>query len=220
MKAAASVRDRTCSFIKMLLTWLLTVNRLSSSALAISALSAPFSQQLGDIGLAWCQRLERRRGTIRTERQDLSHLGRRCPDRWQHFARLRPGSRRRPISRDNHWRRPGHLANPLPFGVAAQRQQADPGCSARRRRMTSTPPIPGITRSTTTTSGSRRRLRGWRPRRSTPPRRPRDVESRETGGDALAEQVVVVDDHDPNTSGGAHTPATDSRSRCHDRAMR
>ena len=50
--AVASVRDRTCSFIRMLLTWFLTVNTLRSSVLGDLGVGAPFGQQLGDLGLA------------------------------------------------------------------------------------------------------------------------------------------------------------------------
>ena len=75
MNAAASVRDRTCSFIKMLLTWFLTVNRLRSRTLAISAFDRPFASSSAMSASRGVEGLERRCGTVSTERQDLGDLG-------------------------------------------------------------------------------------------------------------------------------------------------
>ena len=60
-RAVASVRVRTCSFIRMLLTWFLTVNTLRLSALAISAFVLPSAMQPREFPLARRQRRATRR---------------------------------------------------------------------------------------------------------------------------------------------------------------
>ena len=124
MNAAASVRDRTCSFIKMLLTWFLTVNRLSSSALAISAFERPFASSSAISASRGVSVSSAEVGTIRAERQDLGHLGReRAPtggSAAHGFGEALGVDRFHEVAVGA---RPDHLANPLQLGEAAQRQQ-------------------------------------------------------------------------------------------------
>ncbi len=72
--------------------------------------------------------------------------------------------------------------------------------------------MPGMTRSTTTTSGTKLRTSTMA---ASPldasPTTSRFVEAGETGRDTLSKQVVIVDDDDANVFVGRHTPATDSR---------